>query len=75
MTEILVSKQILEYLKKDYGSHFSATETPDGYLIKVNDPEVQRELDMALKIMDEYEGTLRILANGDTSPGNASGRE
>jgi hypothetical protein len=75
MAEILVSKQILEYLKKDNGHHFSAMETPDGYLIKVNDPEVQRELDMALKIIDEYEETLRILANGDTSPVNASGRE
>ena len=62
MTEILVSKQILEYLKKDYGSHFSATETPGGYLVKVNDPEVQHELEMALKIMGEYEETLRILA-------------
>jgi hypothetical protein len=62
MTEILVSKQILEYLKKDYGSHFSATETPGGYLVKVNDPEVQRQLDIALKIVDEYEDTLRILA-------------
>jgi hypothetical protein len=63
MTEILVSKQVLECLKKDYGSHFSATETPGGYLVKVNDPEVQRELEMASKIMDEYKETLRILAN------------
>jgi hypothetical protein len=28
----------------------------------VNDPEVQHELEMALKIMGEYEETLRILA-------------
>jgi hypothetical protein len=62
MTEILVSKQVLECLKKDYGNHFSATETPGGYLVKVNDPEIQRELEMALKIMDEHKETLRILA-------------
>ncbi len=62
MAEILVSKEILEYLKKDNGNHFSAIETPEGYLVKVNDPEVQRQLDIALKIMDEYEETLRILA-------------
>ena len=62
MAEILVSKEILEYLRKDNGSHFSAKETPDGYLVKVNDPEVQRQLDIALKIMNEYEETLRILA-------------
>ena len=62
MAEILVSKEILEYLRKDNGSHFSAIETQDGYLIKVNDPEVQRQVDIALKIMDEYEETLRILA-------------
>jgi hypothetical protein len=41
---------------------FSAIETPDGYLVKVNDPEVQRQLDIALRTMDEYEETLRILA-------------
>ena len=75
VAEILVSKRVLEYLKRDYGSHFSTTETPDGYLIKVNDPEVERELDMALKIMDKYEETLRMLANSDTSPANTSGRE
>ena len=62
MAEILVSKEILEYLKKDNSNHFSAIETPEGYLVKVNDPEVQRQLDIALKIMDEYEETLRILA-------------
>ena len=62
MAEILVSKEMLEYLQKDNGSHFSAIETADGYLVKVNDPEVQRQLDIALRIMDEYEETLRILA-------------
>jgi len=62
MAEILVSKEIMEYLIKDNGSHFSAIETPDGYLVKVNDPEVQRQLDIALRTMDEYEETLRILA-------------
>jgi hypothetical protein len=41
----------------------------------VNDPEVERELDMALKIMDKSEETLRMLANSDTSPANTSGRE
>lgn len=62
MAEILVSKEMLKYLKKDNGSHFSAIETSDGYLVKVNDPDVQRQLDIALRIMDEYEETLRILA-------------
>ena len=62
MAEILVSKEILDYLKKDNGNEFSAIETADGYLVKVNDPEVQRQLEIALKIMDEYEDTLRILA-------------
>jgi hypothetical protein len=62
MAEILVSKEILEYLKKDNGSDFSAIETQDGYLIKVNNPEVERQLNAALKFMDEYDETLRILA-------------
>jgi len=62
MAEILVSKEILEYLRKDNGSDFSAIETRDGYLIKVNNPEVEHQLNAALKIMDEYEETLRILA-------------
>lgn len=75
MAEILVLREILEYLKKNNSNRFSATETPDGYLIKVTDPEVQRELDIALNFMDEYEETLRMLAKGDTSPANASGRE
>jgi len=74
VAEILISKEMLEYLKKDNGNHFSATETPEGYLVKVNDPEVQRELDMALEIMDKYAETLRMLAKGDTLP-DAAGRE
>jgi hypothetical protein len=44
-------------------------------VIEMNDPEVQRELKMALKVMDEYRETLRMLANGDTSPVNVNGRE
>jgi hypothetical protein len=62
MAEILISREMLEYLRKDNGSDFSAIETPKGYLIKVNDPEVERQLSAALKIMDQYEETLRILA-------------
>ncbi|HZS28220.1 MAG TPA: hypothetical protein VFB76_13405 [Candidatus Angelobacter sp.] len=75
MVEILVPKEILEYLRKNNANDFSATEMPDGYLVKMNDPEVQRELDMALKIIDKYEETLRMLANDDISPANASGGE
>jgi len=62
MAEILVSKEMLEYLKKDNGNYFSAIETPEGYLVTVNDSKVERQLTAALKIMDEYEDTLRILA-------------
>ena len=61
MAEILISKEILEYLRKDNGSDFSAVETQDGYLIKINNPEVERQLNAALKFMDEYDETLRIL--------------
>jgi hypothetical protein len=62
MAEILISREILEYLIKNNGTDISAIETPQGCLVKVNDPEVERQLNVALKIMDEYEETLRILA-------------
>jgi hypothetical protein len=48
--------------KKYNGTHLSAIETPDGYLVQVIDPELQRDLEIALKIMDKYKETLRALA-------------
>jgi hypothetical protein len=62
MAEILISREIFEYLTRSNGTDISATQTPEGYLVEVNDPEVKRQLNVALKIMDEYEETLRILA-------------
>lgn len=62
MADIVISQEMLEYLRKGNRNDFSATEVPDGYLITVNNAEVERQLRVALKIMDEYEDTLRILA-------------
>ena len=62
MTEIVIPQEMLEHLKRANGDDFSATESPEGYVVKVNDPELERQLNIALKIIDEYEDTLRILA-------------
>ena len=62
MTDIVISQELLEYLRKGNGNDFSATKIRDGYLVKVSNPEVDRQLNVALKLMEEYEETLRILA-------------
>jgi len=62
MADIVISQEMLECLRKGNRNDFSATEVSEGYLITVNNAEVERQLRIALKIMDEYEDTLRILA-------------
>jgi hypothetical protein len=62
MTGIVVTKEMLEYLQSGNGSDISAVATPAGYLVTANDPDVERQLKVALKIMKEYDATLRILA-------------
>jgi putative addiction module antidote len=61
-TGVVIPKEMLERLNVGNGDELFAMETPGGYLITAHDPEVERQLKIAQKIMDEYEETLRLLA-------------
>ncbi|HEU4415988.1 MAG TPA: AbrB/MazE/SpoVT family DNA-binding domain-containing protein [Candidatus Angelobacter sp.] len=62
MTGIVVTEEMLKHLKRGNGRDISAVEVPDGYLVTANDPAVEHQVEIALKIMDKYAATLRILA-------------
>ena len=61
-TGVAIPKEMLERLKVGEGDEILAVETPGGYLITAHNPEVERQLKVAQRIMDEYEETLRLLA-------------
>lgn len=62
MTTVTLPHGMLEHFSNGQQQDFSITETKDGYRVIVNDPEVERQLAAAIKVMDEYEQTLLILA-------------
>lgn len=61
-TGVVIPKEMLERLKVGEGDELFAMETPGGYLITTHNPEVERQLKVAQRIMEEYEETLRLLA-------------
>jgi putative addiction module antidote len=61
-TCITLPKEMLDRLHVNEGDAIFVLETPDGYLLTGNDPEVERQLEIARQVMDEYRETLRVLA-------------
>ncbi|HEY2497789.1 MAG TPA: AbrB/MazE/SpoVT family DNA-binding domain-containing protein [Candidatus Angelobacter sp.] len=59
---IALPKEMLKRLHVSEGETVFALETPDGYLLTGNDPEVERQLQIAREVMAEYRDTLRALA-------------
>ncbi|HEX3154738.1 MAG TPA: AbrB/MazE/SpoVT family DNA-binding domain-containing protein [Candidatus Angelobacter sp.] len=61
-TGVVIPKDMLERLQVGEGDELFAMETPQGYLITAHNPEVERQLKVAQRVMGEYEETLRLLA-------------
>jgi hypothetical protein len=62
MKAILVTNEMMPYLKNGNGDDVSAVPAPTGYMVTATNPEVERQLGVALIIIEEYDATLRILA-------------
>ena len=59
---IALPKKMLERLHIHEGDPVFVLETPDGYLLTVVDPDVERQLAIGREVMSEYRETLRVLA-------------
>ncbi|HEY2391280.1 MAG TPA: AbrB/MazE/SpoVT family DNA-binding domain-containing protein [Candidatus Angelobacter sp.] len=62
-TVVVIPPEMLKRLKVSEGDELVAIEVPGGYLLTTHDLERQRQLKVALEVMDEYQETLRMLAN------------
>jgi putative addiction module antidote len=59
---VLLPKEALEQLKAGEGDELVLQPGPAGYIIKVNDPEVERLMGLARDIMSKRRKVLRALA-------------
>jgi putative addiction module antidote len=61
-TGLVLPKDVLARLKLDKGDVVYLTESPDGYRLTPYDPEFERQMDAARKIMKKRRTALRELA-------------
>jgi putative addiction module antidote len=59
---IVLPKDVLMRLKVEKGSSLFLTEAPDGFRITPYDPEFERQMELARKVMHERRNVLRALA-------------
>jgi putative addiction module antidote len=59
---VVLPKEVLARLKVDKGDAVYLTESPDGYRLTPYDPEFERQMDTARKIMKRRRAVLRELA-------------
>lgn len=59
---VVLPKDTLAKLRVGEGDELHVVETPDGVELRVYDPEVERQLEVARKIAHRYRNTLRELA-------------
>lgn len=59
---IVLPKDVLMRLKVKKGSSLFLTESPDGFRITPYDPEFERQMELARKVMHERRDVLRALA-------------
>ena len=60
---VILPKDILEKLRVSKGDSLLAIETPNGIELTAHDPEVERQIEVAEKVMRKYRDVLRKLAN------------
>jgi putative addiction module antidote len=59
---VVLPKEVLARLKVDKGDSVYLTESPDGYRLTPYDPDFERQMDTARKIMKRRRAVLRELA-------------
>jgi putative addiction module antidote len=59
---VVFPKDVLARLKLDKGDSVYLTESPDGYRLTPYDPEFERQMETARKIMKKRRAVLRELA-------------
>ena len=59
---VVLPREVLARLKVDKGDAVYLTESPDGYRLTPYDPEFERQMDTARKIMKRRRAVLRELA-------------
>ncbi|WP_305098498.1 AbrB/MazE/SpoVT family DNA-binding domain-containing protein [Croceibacterium aestuarii] len=58
---VILPKEMLTKLRADVGDSISFSETASGFRVSPYDPEFERQMDLAEKIMRENRDTLRAL--------------
>jgi putative addiction module antidote len=61
-TGVILPKELLEKLRAKKGDELHALETPDGFRLTQFDEELDRQLEVAERVMREDRGILRKLA-------------
>jgi putative addiction module antidote len=61
-TGVTFPKEVTDRLKIKNGDPLYLTESPDGYRITAYDPEFERQMGVAEKVMRRYKEALRQLA-------------
>jgi len=66
---LLLPKEALAKLRVEQGDTVYLTETPDGFRITPYDPEFERQMTLARKLMRKHRRALRELARGPNGAG------
>lgn len=61
-TGVILPKAILDRLHMKEGDELFLVETPDGVELRPYDPEFEKQMESALRVMKKYRNTLRELA-------------
>lgn len=59
---VILPKEVMARLKVEKGDHLYLTESPDGYRVTPYDPDFERQMDLARRVMRERRNALRELA-------------
>ena len=59
---VILPKEVLEKLRVEKGDTLFLTETPNGIELSAHDDEVERQMEIAEKVMRENRNLLRKLA-------------
>ena len=61
-TAVVLPKEVLQRLKLERGDTVYLTETPDGWRLTPYDPEFERQMEEAHRLMKKRRNALRALA-------------
>lgn len=60
---VVLPKEVMAQLKIEKGDILFLTEAPEGYLITPYDPDFERQMKLAGRVMRSHRNVLRELAN------------